>query len=171
MDGSSRRTLVLVRHAKAGYPEGAADHDRPLTSRGERDAQALGGRLREGAGPDLVLCSTATRARETWDRIERAWGRPATVRYEPSAYLASARVLLGLVRGADSEVTGLVVVGHNPGLHELARDLASSGDAPGRALLGERFSTSTAAVLAVDGPWDGVGSGTAELLRLLTPGE
>ena len=170
MQGAGDRTLVLVRHAKAGYPEGSSDHDRPLTQRGERDAQALGARLRTGEDADLVLCSTATRARVSWERIERAWGRPTTVRYEPSLYGATARVLLGLVRGAEDAVTHLVVVGHNPGLHELGLALAGSGDGAALRLLGERFPTCAAAVLRVEGRWDAVAAGGARLVDLLVPG-
>lgn len=174
----ARRTLVLVRHAKAAAeaPEqeggvgAASDHLRRLTSRGERDARALGAYLREGGAPDLVLCSTATRTRATWDLAEEELGRPTTVRYEPSLYLASTGTMLGMVRGADDEVARLVVVGHNPATHELALRLTGSGDEAARKVLAGRFPTCGAAVLQLDGRWDSLADGTAELVDYRTPG-
>lgn len=163
------RTLLLVRHAKAGYPDDVSDHDRPLTTRGERDATALGERWRGEETPDLVLCSSAVRARQTWDCIERAIGRPTTVRYEPSLYLAPPREILGLVRGVQDEVTRLVVVGHNPGMHELAGSLSGGGDKALRRELALRMPTCGVAALSVPSRWDELAPGSADLVGLLAP--
>ncbi len=161
--GSPDRRLVLVRHAKADYPDGVEDHDRPLAERGERDAAALGQLLHGRAWPDLVLCSTAVRARGTWELAEGEADVPVTVRYEPSLYLATPRAMLGLVRGTPDDVHCLAVVAHNPGTHELAVALAGEGEREDLARLASKMPTAGVAVLAVDGGWDDVAEGSARL--------
>ncbi|RJK93788.1 SixA phosphatase family protein [Vallicoccus soli] len=157
------RRLVLVRHAKADYPEGVDDHDRPLTERGERDAVALGRLLHDTCWPDMVLCSTSVRTRRTWELAEGQADEPVTVRYEPSLYLASPRAVLGLVRGTSDDARCLVVVGHNPGTHELAVALAGRGDKEQLAALAEKLPTAGVVVLGVDGGWDDLAEGGARL--------
>ena len=159
-----RRRLVVVRHAKSDYPEGVEDHDRPLSDRGERDAQALGPLLRDVGWPELVLCSTAVRARRTWELAEGALDVPTTVRYEPSLYLATARAVLGMVRGVDDDVERLVLVAHNPGAHDLAVQLVGAGRTADRDRLEEKMPTSGVVVLGVGAPWADLGDGCATLL-------
>lgn len=114
----SKRLLVL-RHAKAEVGLGLADHERPLADRGRRDSAAMGDFLRaRGLEPDLVLCSTALRTRQTLEGL----GLSAPVRFERSIYTADGRDLLDLVRlaGAEAEDAGtILLVGHNPAVHEL----------------------------------------------------
>jgi phosphohistidine phosphatase len=162
----ARRTLLVIRHAKSDYPEGVEDRDRPLTDRGKRDAAALAQPLRDAGWPEVVLCSSAVRARQTWEAVEAAVDEPATVRYEPSLYAASARTMLGLVRGTPDDVARLAVVGHNPGMHELALDLAGSGEARAMEQLGAKLPTAAVAVLDVERPWRDLGAGDAVLREL-----
>lgn len=112
MNDAPRRTLVLVRHAKAESGEQGADHDRRLTARG-RSAAADAGRWLAGhaPAPDLVLCSSATRAQQTWRAVARSVPCD-TVRVDRAFYLASARDVLEAVAGGAAATT--VVVGHNP---------------------------------------------------------
>ena len=180
------RRLILLRHAKSDWPDGAADHERPLAKRGRRDAPAAGRWLAEsGWRPDTVVCSTALRARETWALAEPALmasGPPATgtaagaapppVRFEPRVYEATALALLMLVREFDPGWRTALIVGHNPGLAELTAGLAGpalgdedNGDQP------RAFPTAFAAVLALPGGWAEAELGTARLLAFSVPAD
>ncbi|MEV0641453.1 histidine phosphatase family protein [Streptomyces sp. NPDC050619] len=159
------RHLVVLRHAKSAWPEGVADHERPLAERGRRDAPAAGRALAEAdLLPDLALCSTAVRARQTWELASAQWGTPPPVRLDPRLYAADASDLLAVVHTVPVEVDTLLLVGHNPGLEELVLDLA--GDALDDALdeVRAKFPTSAIAVLAWRGTgWEALTSGTALL--------
>lgn len=127
---SAMKRLTLVRHAKSSWKEmGLNDHDRPLNKRGKHDAPLMGKRLRgRGASPDLLLSSTAKRARKTAEVIAETIGyRPAAVAYDERLYLAGVDSLLAVIRGLDDEKDHVMLFGHNPGLTELANRL---GDSP-----------------------------------------
>src|ERR1700756_4171866 len=119
------RRLLLLRHAKSDWSEpGASDHARPLNPRGEQAAPRIGAYLRRHKlVPDLVLCSTATRARATWDLVAPSLGNRPEISYVDRLYGASARVLLDVMRHAPPEASSVLVLGHNPGLHEAATQL------------------------------------------------
>jgi phosphohistidine phosphatase len=119
------KRLYLLRHAKSSWkhPE-LGDHERPLAGRGRRAAEAIARHLDEhGIAPELVLCSTARRARETFERIEPALGA-ATVRYERQLYGATADVLLERLRTLPDEIAAVMLLGHNPAIEQLALELA-----------------------------------------------
>jgi phosphohistidine phosphatase len=122
------RTLHLLRHAKSSWDDPSlADHDRPLAGRGRRDAKRIAEHIRRsGIEPELVLCSTAARTRETLALVEPALGSPA-VELEDDLYGASADELLARIRRVPDAVGSVLVIGHNPGLHELALALAPDG--------------------------------------------
>jgi phosphohistidine phosphatase len=160
------RRLALFRHAKAER-QGNDDHERALAPRGRLAAPAMGRWLAEaGFVPDLVLCSTARRTRETWALAEPAFPSGAIeVRLERRVYAASAPQLLALLQGADAAAERLLVVGHNPGLEELAALLA-----PGATALAEGFPTAAVAVIELDaGQWRRVGAGQGRLTAFSTP--
>lgn len=167
------RKLVLLRHAKSDWPD-VADHDRPLAKRGKRDAPVVGRWLgASGYVPDAVVCSTARRARETWELVatglaavapERS--RVPTVRYEPRVYEATVLGLLMLVREFDPAWRTAAIVGHNPGLAELTVGLASPDSPPPQA-----FPTAAVAVLGLPGPWAEAAPGKARLLAFTVPAE
>ena len=165
------RRLVVLRHAKSAWPEGVPDHQRPLAPRGRRDAPAAGIALAEtDALPDLALCSTAVRARQTWELASAEWGTPPPVRYEPSLYAADVPELLDAVHQVPSEVETLLLIGHNPGLEDLVLDLA--GDSLDDALdeVRVKFPTSAIAVLAWHGStWRDLAPGTALLTGVTVP--
>ena len=135
------RTLLLMRHAKSDYPDGVADHDRPLAPRGKKAGRRIA-RWTEAndVRPDLVLCSSAARAQATLELVRPGLGHPAE-RVDRGLYHASAEDVLELVAAEDDAVTGLLLIGHNPTLHELAAILAPPGpDAfPTGALAGLRL--------------------------------
>jgi phosphohistidine phosphatase len=165
------RRLVVLRHAKSAWPEGVADHERPLAPRGRRDAPAAGRALAEAdCLPDLALCSTALRARQTWELAAAQWGTPPPVRLEARLYAADAADLLAVVHEVSAEVETLLLVGHNPGLEELVLELA--GDSLDDALdeVRLKFPTSAIAVLAWHGStWQTLAPGTALLTSMTVP--
>lgn len=165
------RTLVLLRHAKSDWPD-VADYDRPLAKRGRRDAPAVGRWLGEsGYVPDAVVCSTARRARETWELAAGGLagvdpGASPVVRYEPRVYEATVLGLLMLVREFDDAWRTALLIGHNPGLAGLATGLASPEGAPPQA-----FPTAAAAALGLAGPWAEATPGEARLLAFVVPAD
>jgi phosphohistidine phosphatase len=183
MTDSARRKLVLLRHAKSAWPD-VPDHDRPLAGRGRRDAPAMGRWLRAaGHVPDQVLCSTARRARETWQLAQPGLGAAPPVRFEHGVYQSSAEQLLSLVRKTSPAARTLLVVGHDPAIQELALTLARAGPpADGGAGSGAeaaaaldrirtKFPTAAVAVLEFAGSWGRLGPGTARLTGFMIPRE
>ena len=162
----TERTLLVLRHSKSAYPEDTADVDRPLSDRGRRDA-ARAGRwiLDQGLTPDLVVCSTAERTRETWDLVSDQLGwagdEPGTLRYDPRVYEASPGDLLTVVQETPDEVSILALVGHNPGSAELVFALAGHRELS--------FPTSALAVIGLRGGWTTVAPGSGALETLWTP--
>jgi phosphohistidine phosphatase len=183
MTAAAGRTLVLLRHAKSAWPDGP-DHERPLARRGMRDAPAVGHWLRAaGHVPDQVLCSTARRARETWQLAQSALDAAPPAVFDDRAYQASARQLLDLIRRAPAAARTLLVVGHDPAVPELAVTLAApappgetgaAGDAAEPAMVGRmraKFPTAAVAVFEFTGRWDQLAPGLARLIRFATPRE
>jgi phosphohistidine phosphatase len=182
MTASPQRTLVLLRHAKSAWPD-VPDHDRPLAARGRRDAPTAGHWLRQqGYVPDQVLCSTAWRARQTWQLAAATLGQSPPVILAPAIYGASTRELLNVIRHAPSSARSVLVVGHDPAIGEVAlrlaeavsgKDGAVAGPQPSGALdrLRTKFPTAAIAVLRISGPWSELGTGQARLASFVTPGE
>ena len=162
------RTLVLLRHAKSAYPDGVADHDRPLAPRGQREAGLAGDWLRSHLPAiDAVLCSTATRTRETLART----GIDAPVRYVGRLYDATAGTVIDEINGVSGDVAILLVVGHEPTMTELALGLAGpeavNTDAAER--ISAKFPTSAMAVLRLNGSWTDLELGSAQLADFHVP--
>jgi phosphohistidine phosphatase len=165
------RRLILLRHAKSDWPD-MADHERPLAKRGKRDAPVVGRWLgRSGFVPDAVVCSTARRARDTWELAkvglaDAARGAAPPVRYEPRVYDATVLALLMLVREFPDDELTVLIVGHNPGLAELAVGMAQPPPEPPSA-----FPTAAVAVLGLAGGWASAGPGEARLLAFAVPAD
>ncbi|MFE9926096.1 SixA phosphatase family protein [Streptomyces sp. NPDC005774] len=168
--GRSHR-LVVLRHAKSAWPDGVPDRDRPLAARGERDAPAAGRAIAQTIGPpDLALCSTAVRARRTWELAAGEWDTPPPVRYEPRLYAVGVPELLGVVREVPAEVGTLLLIGHNPGLADLVLALAGDGVDDTLDRVGTKFPTSAIAVLSWHGAtWSDLAPGTALLTAMTVP--
>jgi phosphohistidine phosphatase len=165
------RRLVIVRHAKSDWPEGVADHERPLAPRGRRDAKALGTWLRAaGVVPDLVVVSTAQRARETWELAGDTLGAASRVALDDRVYAASVDELLSVVKGAPSSVGTMVLVGHNPGAEELAMLLDDGrGFDADASRLRTKFPTNGVAILDVPSAWARTGKASCRLVLVATP--
>ncbi|WP_293766759.1 histidine phosphatase family protein [Sporichthya sp.] len=158
-----KRRLVILRHAKAERGS-STDHERQLTSRGRGDAIAAGRWLAENKyAPDLTLCSTATRAKETWvlAATELEDGIPTS--YERTAYHAEVPDLMGLLRETPDEVKTLLVIGHNPGLHYLVLGLIGSGPEALVRQAHEHLATAGLAVLEIPGTWSELAESDAKL--------
>lgn len=170
MSADTPRRIVLLRHAKADWPS-VPDHERPLAERGRRDAP-VAGRWLAGTGimPDLTLCSTSARTRETWKLAAHELPkRPKTV-YEERLYEASLGDLLALLNEVPDDVADLLLVGHNPGMHALADALAGESDGDALTWLHRQgFPTSAAAVLIFTGSWKTVEHGVAKLVAFWAP--
>ncbi|MFF5230443.1 SixA phosphatase family protein [Dactylosporangium sp. NPDC000521] len=151
-DGITGRTLILLRHAKSVDPDPyPTDLERPLSPRGRRDAAAAGDWLRaQGLLPDLVVCSTAVRTRETLDGLRLD---TTPVVFEHRVYLGPAHDTLDLLQNAP-DVATLLLIGHNPTLSMLS-DLLDPD-----ALPDEGLATSGIAVHTVTGPWRGLETAT-----------
>lgn len=165
-----RRRLIVLRHAKSSRPPEVPDHERPLAPRGRRDAPAAGRLLAASDWlPDLVLCSTARRARETWDLAAAELGSLPPVRYEPRLYHPPVAVLLKAVREVPQDVATLLLVGHNPSLQETVLTLA--GDGVGGTLRRVRtaFPTSAIALLTWRGTWPALAPHQALLTDVAVP--
>jgi phosphohistidine phosphatase len=161
------RHLYLLRHAKSSWKEsGIPDHDRPLASRGRKAAKAMAKYLHaHGVRPDLVLCSSATRARQTFERLEPLKARE--VHIERELYGADAATLLARLRDVPEPVGSVMVIAHNPGLEDLTRVLAQNDGE-----LGDKFPTGALATLAFsDREWASLERGTAELVDFVRPRE
>jgi phosphohistidine phosphatase len=176
-DGTARK-LVLLRHAKSAWPD-VPDHERPLAPRGQRDAPVMGRWLRTaGHVPDQVLCSTARRARRTWQLAQSRLGATPLVSLDQGVYQGSAVQLLDLIRRAPPAVRTLLLVGHDPAIQELALTLAAmtpafhlSDATPPDALdrMRAKFPTAAIAVFEFTGNWDRLGPGTARLTSFVIP--
>jgi phosphohistidine phosphatase len=163
------RHLVVLRHAKSAWPDGVTDHERPLAARGRRDAPAAGRALAEAdLLPDLALCSTAVRARQTWELVSAQWGTPPPVRFDGRLYGADVPDLLDVVHAVPAEVDTLLLVGHNPGLEDLVLDLAGDGLDDTLDEVRVKFPTSAIAVLTWrGGTWRNLVPGTALLTDVI----
>jgi phosphohistidine phosphatase len=161
--------LYLLRHAKSSWnqPE-LADHDRPLSGRGRRAAAAMAHHMAEQRiVPELVLCSTALRTRETYERMQAALA-PAPVHYERRLYAASADDLLERLRALPDQTGSVLVIGHNPAIEELALQLARPS--PERDDLAAKFPTAALATLELTGArWHDLRPGCATLIAFARP--
>ena len=165
---SHDRTLVLMRHAKSAYPDGVPDHDRPLAPRGRREAGLAGEWLQTTLGAiDAVLCSTATRARETLAHT----GIEASVRYVDRLYDAVPGSVIDEICQVSDDVGGLLLVAHEPAMTQVALGLASADSANTAVAerISAKFPTSAMAVLRVKHRWEDLALGSAELVDFHVP--
>jgi phosphohistidine phosphatase len=170
------RRLMLLRHAKTEHnaPSGR-DQDRRLDDRGRLDAAEIGGWMAEHPPfPDSVLVSTAVRSEQTWDIVRDAMNHAAPqpkVKLLAELYAADPSVLLQIIHdAATDDPKRLLLVGHNPGLHELAFALTGSGKAAARSALADNLPTSGLAVIDFDiDDWDDVSFRRGRLELFVSP--
>ena len=168
------KTLYLLRHAKSSWDDPAlADFDRPLSARGRRACQRLGRYMGAELAPaDLVLCSSARRTRETWEKLQDSLGWPSHALFERGVYEASVRVLLERLHAVEPDSARLLLIGHNPAIHELALSLTGYGASEARPRLAQKYPTGTLAEIAFDAAaWSGIDPGAGRLVRVVRPGD
>jgi len=164
------KRLFILRHAKSSWDDpGLDDHERPLAPRGQRACKVMAEHLRTNEiEPDLVLCSSARRTRETLESV--APGGEHLI--ESELYSASPGELLDRLRRVPDGVDSVMLIGHNPSVQMLALRLARRDDNPGeRATLERKFPTGALATLTFDCGWSELGPGSARLAAFLTPKE
>jgi phosphohistidine phosphatase len=164
------KRLFLLRHAKSSWDDPRLDdRERPLAPRGRRASELIAGHLRrEGIAPSLVLCSSATRTRETLQRVIPALDA-SDVSIEDELYGASSEGLLQRLREVPGDLESVMLVGHQPAIQELALDLA--GDGAELARLRAKFPTGAFATLLFAGDWSELAPGSAELMAYVKPKE
>ncbi len=165
------KRLYLLRHAESSWDDPTlADHDRPLAPRGRPAAKVMAKHLgRKGIAPGLVLCSPSRRTRETLTRIAQGLGKNADVRIEAELYAASAAVLLEVLHEVPDEVESVMLIGHNPGIQDLALSLARPGSKSARVR--SKFPTAALATQELNGTWRELAPGSAELVSFVKPKE
>jgi phosphohistidine phosphatase len=165
-------TLSLLRHAKSSWDDpGLGDVERPLNERGEKAAARMGAYMAEhGIAPDLVLSSPSVRTRQTLDLLLPKLPSRPPVAFEDNLYLASAATMLRRVRKLKAAVSHVMVVGHDPGMHSLAAELAGSGNPADLQALAAKFPTAGLAVIAFEArAWPQVKPGAGRLVLFMTP--
>lgn len=172
--GRTMPTLMLLRHAKSDQETKLEDHERPLSKRGRHDAPRMGEYMRaQGYEPDLVLCSTSERTRETWNLVGPRLKLQPKVRFDRGLYLAAWPALLAISQGTLADVNALLMIGHNPGVEQLAIALALQPKTPSERVRAEtmskKYPTCALAVLEFDGAWPGIKPGTGRLTAFVRP--
>ena len=163
--------LLLLRHAKSSWDDASLpDRERSLNKRGRRAAAAMREAIRGlGLAPDVILVSPARRTRETLEALE-PWDDTPLVEPVDALYLATAAQLFGVVRDQSETIRSIMLIGHNPGMHEFGVSLAgrtSLSDPTNRLLAG--FPTGALAEFAIASPWRQLSAGGGQLVRFLTP--
>jgi phosphohistidine phosphatase len=166
------KILTLLRHAKSGWDTPALrDFDRPLNARGRRAARAMGREMRRlGLEFDLVLASPAARVTETLTELAQGYGGAVDTQFDETIYLAPVETLLALVRATDDSDARLLLVGHNPGMEQLALLLSEAGAL--RDEVAAKYPTAGLAEIGFDvAHWGDVAPGEGRLARFIRPRE
>ncbi len=164
------RRLLLLRHAKTERTNPGGDHARRLTGRGPGDAIRMGQFLaRETLSPDYALVSDAQRTQQTFQLLAKGIGHHINAKIEDAVYLAEPAAILEVIRTAPDSAGTLIVIGHNPGLQQLAYDLGQRGPHKLVAALAAKFATCALAAIDCDCPsWRDIDATTSALARLMT---
>lgn len=163
----------MLRHAKSSWDDAdLPDRLRPLAPRGARAVRAVARHLRTAAvAPDLVLCSPARRAVQTWEGVAPGVPAGTTVEFDETIYHADGDALLARLRDVPSRVESVLLVGHNPGLQDLAIDLVGSGEPGLRERLVTKLPTGAIVTLEVPGEWHDLRWGAGTLVAYVVPRE
>ena len=167
------KTLALFRHAKSDWSDPRLeDFDRPLAPRGIKAAPRMAKEMKKlGLAPDLVLCSEAVRTRQTWDLAAPEIGATPRLVVQRRLYLAAPGELLEAVREVGPEAETLMLIGHNPGMENLAAVLAGpESDPTAFRRLAKKFPTAALAILTFEiATWRDAGPGTGTLTHFIQP--
>ena len=168
------RQLLILRHAKSSWDDPKlSDHARPLNSRGRKSAGAMRLAMRDlGLAPDVVLVSSARRTLQTLEALE-PWDEQPLIEPMDQLYLANAEQLLDVLRQVSETARSVLLLGHNPGLHDLSMLLvgpvAMAGETRNISRLAEGYPTGALTEFSIAGPWSQLREGGGRLLRFLAP--
>ena len=172
MTDPNYRTLAIMRHGKSAWDLGVeSDHRRPLNERGRRAVPAVGRYMAEVRfEPDLVLCSTAVRTRQTLDGLLRDFAHEPKVRYERALYLATRDEGLERLRRVGQRWRRVLLIGHNPGLQQLATQLALEADRTVAGRIADKFPTAALALFdcALE-TWTDLSPASVRAVRFVLP--
>jgi phosphohistidine phosphatase len=170
------KTVFLFRHAKSDWADdGLKDHERPLSERGKKAAPQMAAYIKSNKyRPDIILCSTARRTVETFDALKEALGDDLTVRFEDAIYLAEPHKLLERLKWLDDGLKSAMIIGHNPGMAQLAAQLTRSPEDVDEEKLHkrmrEKFSTAALAVIKIPiKAWADLKDGKGRLADFMRP--
>ncbi len=166
--------LTLLRHAKSSWDaQGLDDFDRPLNERGRKAAQRIGRELqRRRIRFDRVIASPAVRVRQTLEEFARGYDKALDVRFDDRLYAAGVETLLNVVRDIPEEAHAPLLVGHNPGLHEVLLRLTRDDDGGLRRKVVAKYPTAAVAVVTFIAPrWQEVSPASGEIRELILPRE
>jgi len=163
--------LLLLRHAEAERPAGAIDRARPLSQEGLKASQLMGSYIaRSALAPTMAVVSSALRTQQTWEQVAPSLQGDIVLHLEPRLYDASAATILRVIAETAPTHRTLLLVGHNPGFHEVAIALSRSGDRSSLATLRQGLPTGGLVVIEFDLPhWYGISSAAGQLERYVTP--
>jgi phosphohistidine phosphatase len=171
--GADVKTILLLRHAKSDWGSpGLPDHDRPLNRRGERAAEAMAEYIaRRCPRPDVILCSTALRTRQTLSALMYRLASPAPpIALEKGLYLASESTLFDRLQALSNEQGTVLLIGHNDGLWHLATALAGRGEPRLRATLAEKYPTASLSIFSSPAQtWEALAGEGTELVAFVRP--
>ena len=168
------KRLLFLRHAKSDWnTPGQADFDRPLAPRGERAAPLIGRYIQDAdLVPDLVLCSSAVRARQTWALAASQFDADPAVVHLRELYHASPHEVMDVIRANGADAGAVGVVGHHPGIDGAVLMLAGSGDRAFLDRVRTKYPTGALAVLESGiEDWAALAPGIAEITRFVAPRE
>ncbi len=162
--------LLLLRHAKSSWDDAnKPDRDRPLNQRGRTSAALMRHTMLDlGLSPDLVLVSSAKRTLETLEALE-PWTDTPLIEPMDALYLATAGQLMDALRDVPETVRSVLLIGHNPGLHDLALTLCNDPNPPAARQMTAGFPTAALAEFTIGAPWSRIMPGGGRLVRFLTP--
>ena len=165
------KSLHLLRHAKSSWKDpGLNDHDRPLNKRGRQTAKMMAAYLRRTKiAPDLVICSTAVRAQQTLDPIIKAAKKPPKIVLVRGIHEGAQRTLWEQLWNLPKSAKSVLLIGHNPALHDLARELAKADLNKLLPSAGEKFPTGAMVSFHFNGAWKALEPHGAVLTSLITP--
>jgi phosphohistidine phosphatase len=165
------KQILLMRHAKSSWDDATLpDIERPLAPRGREAAAKMGGAIaRRGWIPARALVSPSRRTRQTWSIVSRDWTAVPDVAFPAELYEASSAALLLMLRGFPERAEGVLVIGHNPGMEDLAKSLCGPGSGKAAAELNRKFPTAALARFVFDARWSQLGQIKVQLTDFVRP--
>lgn len=168
------KQLAILRHAKSDWGNpGQTDFERPLNKRGRKAAKKVGRELKaRGFSCDRIVCSPATRARETVERFEIGYESLPPVSFEPQLYMCSTGTLIGVINSLSDDADTVMIVGHNPGFHDIVLRMTRANGNGLREKVGANYPTGAFAL--IDFPvdkWNDVEPASGEIRDVIFPRE